>query len=84
MNIEKFNNVLDYTKEEMKKYAEEHDIRICDECGHLMASGYIVNGDEYYCSDECLHKHYSDEEYNELYDNGNSDDTYWTNWGEWQ
>ena len=84
MNMEQLNGIYDYIKEEMEKYAEEHDIRICDECGHLMAGGYLVNGDEYYCTDECLHKHYSDEEYNELYDNSNSDDTYWTNWGEWQ
>jgi len=34
---------------------------------------------EYYCCDECLHKHYSTEEYKEMYDDGNGE-SYWTEW----
>lgn len=56
------------------------ELRICDCCGNLMAQGYTINeGDEYYCSDECLHKHYTEEEFNELYDNGEGD-SYYTEW----
>ena len=55
--------------------------RICDECGMPMIEGYVVDGCETYCSDDCLHKHLSDEEFNEHYDNGDGD-TYWTTWYE--
>lgn len=58
---------------------DEHT-RVCSECGKRFASGYVIeNGLEYYCSDECLHKNYSDEEWKELYNNGESD-SYWTSW----
>lgn len=55
--------------------------RICDECGKPMIVGYVVDGCDTYCSDECLHKHLTDEEFNELYDDGDGD-TYWTTWYE--
>ena len=55
--------------------------RVCDECGRPMIEGYVVNGCDTYCSDECLHKHLTDEEFNNLYDDGNGD-TYWTTWYE--
>lgn len=56
--------------------------RVCSECGNVMSKGYCIeNGAEYYCSDECLHKNYTDEEYNELYDDGMGD-SYWTEWGD--
>lgn len=74
----------------MKK---EKWMRTCSECGKPMAKGYVVwGGDEYYCSDKCLHKHYSAEEWEEMsaaeedpfddYDEeeGN-DENYWTEWG---
>lgn len=54
--------------------------RICSECGKEMKDGYVIDGGmEYFCSDECLHKHYTDEEYLEMYDEGNGD-SYWTEW----
>ena len=53
-------------------------MRICSECKKKMIEGYcIYDGLEYYCSDECLHKHYTEEEYLEMYDEDNS---YWTEW----
>lgn len=56
--------------------------RYCDECGELMWDGYCIeNGMEYYCSDECLHKHYTEEEWDEMYDEGNGD-SYYTDWYE--
>ena len=58
----------------MKEY------RTCSECGKQMSAGYVIDGGmEYFCSDECLHKHYTDEEYLEMYDEGNGD-SYWTEW----
>lgn len=55
--------------------------RICDECGKPMIEGYVVDGCDAYCSDECLHKHLTDKEFNHLYNDGNGD-TYWTTWYE--
>ena len=55
-------------------------LRKCDMCGKPMKSGYVIGGGlEYYCSDKCLHKIYTKEEWNNLYDEGNSD-SYWTEW----
>jgi hypothetical protein len=60
-----------------KKYARE-----CDECGKGMNEGYCIEaGCEYYCSDACLHKHYTPEEWDELYAEGDGD-SYWTTWDE--
>jgi len=54
--------------------------RVCDECGKGMDEGYCVGGgDEYYCSEECLHKHITKEEWVELYAEGEGD-SYWTTW----
>lgn len=59
---------------------EDNYKRVCSHCGKEMFEGYVIdNGLEYYCSDECLHQHYTDEEYDEMYDNGNGD-SYWTEW----
>lgn len=55
--------------------------RQCDECGKGMHEGYCIDGGaEYYCSDTCLHKHYTPEQWNEMYDDDG--DTYWTTWEE--
>lgn len=55
-------------------------MRICSECKKKMNDGYCIDGGlEYYCSDECLHKHYTEEEYLDMYDDGNGD-SYWTEW----
>jgi hypothetical protein len=44
-----------------------------------MNEGYVIESREWYCSDECLHKHVSHEEFLELYDDGDGD-SYWTEW----
>lgn len=55
---------------------------ICSECHKKMMAGYCIEGgDKYYCSDECLHKRYTEQEYLKLYDNGDGD-SYWTEWDE--
>lgn len=54
--------------------------RKCDECEKGMNEGYCIDGGgEYYCSDECLYKHYTAEEWAEMYDDGESD-SYYTEW----
>ena len=64
------------------RLSEELDcFRICDECGEPMIEGFVVDGCCTYCSEECLHKHISKEDFNNSYDNGNGD-TYWTTWYE--
>lgn len=52
--------------------------RRCMVCGQILNQGYCIrDGEEYYCSDDCLRGYYSEEEYNELYDCG---EAYWTVW----
>lgn len=52
----------------------------CSTCGEEMVSGYVIDdGEEYYCSDDCLHGVYSEEEYDELC---REDRAYWTAWSE--
>lgn len=52
--------------------------RICSECGKEMTEGFVIDGGtEYYCSEECLHKNYTHEEYMEMYEDGEGE-TYWT------
>lgn len=54
------------------------DIPVCSVCGKPMTSGFCIsNGEEYYCSRDCLHEKYTDEEYDVIYDNGEG---YWTEW----
>jgi hypothetical protein len=44
-----------------------------------MSEGYVIEGgEEYYCSDECLHTRYSPEEWSEMY--SDEGDSYWTEW----
>ena len=40
------------------------DCRRCSVCGKLFREGYVESmGNAYYCSDECLHTRYTDEEW---------------------
>ena len=53
-------------------------MRRCSHCGRVMDEGFcIFDGQEYYCSKDCLHSAYSDAEYNSLYE---SNEAYWTQW----
>ena len=54
-----------------------YTIKVCDQCGKFMTDGYVVDDYLHFCSDECLHKHYSPAEYDALYD---ADLAYWTEW----
>lgn len=73
-------HLLDAIQDSHEEQKEES--RVCSECVKKMNSGYVINdGDEYYCSDECLHKNITPERYKEM----NEDDcAYWTEWEEEQ
>lgn len=58
------------------------EFRICSKCGEIMFDGYIVF-DNYYCSDECLHKDYSPEEYMRLYEEYKDDMNCYVFYTEW-
>ena len=54
------------------------DARKCDICGKPMLDGYCVgDGERYYCSDECLAMVFTDEEWEQAY---NEDWGYYTEW----
>lgn len=54
------------------------EMRCCSVCDKPMREGYVVNdGEEYYCSEDCLHTKYTEEEYSQMCDN---DTAYWTTW----
>ncbi|AIW03171.1 hypothetical protein CPT_Mater236 [Bacillus phage Mater] len=70
----------------MKKHLADtcydHDLcRVCDTCEELMEEGYCIeSGVAYYCSLECMEKDgMTEEEFLELYDDGEGD-SYWTTW----
>ena len=76
------NTYLEYLKNDFASLGETIDdtIKVCSECGKVMIEGYCIEGGQYYyCSDECLHKHFTKEDYEELYDDGNGD-SYYTEW----
>lgn len=71
------------TFEEYKEYIKDffcmHDlpVRVCTHCENLMISGFVVNeGEEYYCSETCLHTKYSKKEWTKMYDEGKGDSYY--------
>lgn len=37
--MEELNKMLDSINKKIKDYAEQNDIRICSECGHLLYGG---------------------------------------------
>lgn len=70
-------------KEMIEDYIfEKLEIRQCDNCDKFMIEGYCIDsGYEYYCSDECLFSNMTEDEYLELYDDGEGD-SYYTEWEE--
>lgn len=52
--------------------------RQCTECWKKMTEWFVIEwGMHYFCSDECLHKNISQEEYADLYNDWEWD-SYWT------
>lgn len=81
------------TKEDLKAHESDFDfweelneyldcLRICDECHRPMIEGFCIDdGREHYCSENCLHRQYSEEEYKAMYNDGEGN-SYWTVWWE--
>jgi hypothetical protein len=42
-------------------------LHFCNECGKMIFEGYSIAGNEFYCSDECLHNNYCPLEYLAMY-----------------
>ena len=60
------------------RWSDFDEVRICTACGCEVISGYCIDdGEEYFCSDDCLRGFYSPEEYEELCAD---DRAYWTDW----
>lgn len=57
-------------------HEDDFEYRVCDVCGNIMDSGFVV-GDEYYCSRECLEMKYEWDEYLKMYE---EDEAYYTEW----
>jgi len=58
-------NAIESDLEDLTEIAE---IRVCDECGKIMVEGYCIDGgNEYYCSDACLCKNYTKEQWLAIY-----------------
>ena len=55
--------------------------RKCSKCNKVFNEGFCINGgDEYYCSEKCLHTKYTKKEWEGMYEDGG--DSYWTIWEE--
>ncbi len=54
-------------------------MRVCDECGEPMIDGYVIDGRIHYCSEECMLKNITLEEFEEEYEDSDSQ-TCWTCW----
>lgn len=53
------------------------EIQVCSECGSYMLKGFCVyGGEKHYCSEDCLHKHHTPEEWLDMYYDGG--DNYYT------
>jgi rubrerythrin len=59
--------VIEEVKKGLKDPTEySGEIHFCSECGKLMREGFSLV-DEFFCSDECLNKHYTTGEYLAMY-----------------
>lgn len=82
-----------WTAEELKAKETDFDfweelgehldcLRVCDVCHRPMIEGYCIDdGQEHYCSDECLNAVYTDEDFEEMCCDGEGT-SYWTVWWE--
>ena len=85
--------IVEYTKEKDREFIREtveNMTRVCSKCNSLMLEGYVENdGDEYYCSKNCLLNEYdteedffgTEEEQNKMENKGYANPNYWTDWG---
>ena len=76
-------SLWDAVHETFTNYVIENGIkyaRKCDVCKQGMNNGYVIEGGlEYFCSDQCLHKTYTKNEWAKLCEDEN-EENYWTQW----
>ncbi len=66
--------------QDLRMKALEENERLCSECETPMQAGFYFESDAtQYCSEECLTKVITWDEYLAIHDNGNGD-AYWTDW----
>lgn len=69
---------LNYSIEEtISDFSFEQIVRVCSSCGKPMTEGFVINEDRYYCSQNCLDKNFTKEEFDSLFEDGFA---YWTDW----
>ena len=69
-----------YSQDDYKGLFESDSARVCSVCGKAMTQGFVIgDGEDYYCSEECLYSVYTEQEYIDMYE---SDHAYWTEWEE--
>jgi hypothetical protein len=80
-------SLWDAVHETFTNYVIENGIKYahkCDKCKQGMNEGYYVNnGEEFYCSAECLHQVYTQKQWEEMYQESEEhggNDNYWTQW----
>lgn len=57
----------------------DRNCRRCSQCGNLMREGYCLDmGLAYYCSDDCLHTEFTEQEWEE--ECNTNDQSYYTEW----
>lgn len=61
---------------------EIETLRVCNCCGNLMNEGWIYQGIETYCSDDCLMKSHPNENLCDIKEQAclENSDIYWTQW----
>lgn len=72
-------NLVDWLTEQVKDSLPPDGARTCTGCGDRIVEGYQVDAAEirYYCTDDCLMKAMSPDEFDKAYDN---DTAFWTQW----
>lgn len=77
-----------YEKEDYFLKNDIEELRVCENCGKLIESGYVIFGCEHYCSNKCLQemveKGCLDNNIFEILEKAqnNNVDSYWTVWNE--
>ena len=76
---------MDSKLSDVEEVLPEIGLRVCTQCGDLHAEGYFFEGDTtYYCSEECMLKEVTMDEYMELYELSEEghDGAFYTQWFE--
>ena len=67
-----------FLKDSYENGKSDNSFRICSKCENVMTEGYFIgvfieNGKTFFCSKDCMNEHLTNEEYQELYDDGKAE-----------